>query len=133
MTQETRSFEPSAEQTAENAAFLERYLPGAAGPELLSKTCVYDLTPDRNFVIDTLPGYPHIALCVGAGHAAKFAALLGHVMADLAIDGATSYGDRDVEAGPAGRHRPRLPDRLPGWPTPPAPGPSTTTACGDRA
>lgn len=92
VTQETRSFEPSAEQTAENAAFLQRYLPGAVGPELLSKTCVYDLTPDRNFVIDTIPGYPHIGLCIGAGHAAKFAALLGHIMADLAIDGATSYG-----------------------------------------
>ena len=92
VTQETRSFEPSAEQTAENAAFLQRYLPGAVGPELISKTCVYDLTPDRNFVIDTIPGYPHIGLCIGAGHAAKFAALLGHIMADLAIDGATSYG-----------------------------------------
>lgn len=91
VTQETRSFEPSAEQTAENAAFLARYLPGALGPELVSKTCVYDLTPDRNFVIDTVPGYPHISLCIGAGHAAKFAALLGHILADLAIDGETGY------------------------------------------
>jgi len=110
VTQETRSFEPNAEQTAENAAFLERYLPGAAGPELLSKTCVYDLTPDRNFVIDTLPGYPHIGLCLGAGHAAKFAALLGHVMADLAIDGATSYGIETWKLD-----RPALTD--PGFPT----------------
>jgi monomeric sarcosine oxidase len=91
VTQETRSFTPNAEQTAESAAFLARYLPGALGPELSSKTCVYDLTPDRNFVIDTVPGYPHIALCIGAGHAAKFAALLGHVMADLAVDGESGY------------------------------------------
>jgi glycine/D-amino acid oxidase-like deaminating enzyme len=91
VTQETRSFEPNAEQTAENAEFLDRYLPGALGPELVSKTCVYDLTPDRNFVVDTVPGYPHIGLCIGAGHAAKFAALLGHIMADLAVDGETSY------------------------------------------
>ena len=110
VTQETRSFEPNAEQTAENAAFLERYLPGAVGPELLSKTCVYDLTPDRNFVIDTIPGHPNIALCVGAGHAAKFAALLGHVMADLAIDGATSYGIETWKLD-----RPALTD--PGFPT----------------
>jgi sarcosine oxidase len=92
VTQETRSFEPNAEQTAENAEFLKRYLPDAVGPELVSKTCVYDLTPDRNFVIDTIPGHPHIGLCVGAGHAAKFAALLGHILADLAIDGETGYG-----------------------------------------
>lgn len=110
VTQETRSFEPNAEQTAENAAFLARYLPGAVGPELVSKTCVYDLTPDRNFVIDTLPGYPHVALCVGAGHAAKFAALLGHIMADLAIDGGTGYG-----IGTWRLDRPALTD--PGFPT----------------
>ena len=77
---------------------------------MLSKTCVYDLTPDRNFVIDTLPGYPHIGLCLGAGHAAKFAALLGHVMADLAIDGATSYGIETWKLD-----RPALTD--PGFPT----------------
>ena len=110
VTQETRSFEPSAEQTAENAAFLQRYLPGAVGPELVSKTCVYDLTPDRNFVIDTIPGYPHIGLCIGAGHAAKFAALLGHIMADLAIDGATGYGIETWKLD-----RPALTD--PGFPT----------------
>lgn len=110
VTQETRSFEPSAEQTAENAAFLQRYLPGAVGPELVSKTCVYDLTPDRNFVIDTIPGYPHIGLCIGAGHAAKFAALLGHIMADLAIDGATSYAIDTWKLD-----RPALTD--PGFPT----------------
>jgi len=91
VTQRTRRFEPSPEQTAEAAEFLARYLPDAVGPELVSKTCVYDLTPDRNFVIDTVPGYPHISLCIGAGHAAKFAALLGHVLADLAIDGESSY------------------------------------------
>jgi len=110
VTQETRSFEPSAEQTAENAAFLQRYLPGAVGPELVSKTCVYDLTPDRNFVIDTIPGYPHIGLCIGAGHAAKFAALLGHIMADLALDGATGYGIETWKLD-----RPALTD--PGFPT----------------
>ena len=110
VTQETRSFEPNAEQTAENAEFLRRYLPSAVGPELVSKTCVYDLPPDRNFIIDTVPGYPHISLCIGAGHAAKFAGLLGHVLADLAIDGETSYG-----IGTWKVDRPALVD--PGYPT----------------
>jgi monomeric sarcosine oxidase len=92
VTQETRSFEPNTEQAAEAREFLARYLPDAVGPELVSKTCVYDLTPDRNFVLDTVPGYPHISLFIGAGHAAKFAALIGHILADLAIDGETGYG-----------------------------------------
>ena len=110
VTQETRSFSPNAEQTAENAAFLARYLPAAVGPELSSKTCVYDLTPDRNFVVDTVPGYPHISLCIGAGHAAKFAALLGHILGDLAIDGETGY-----QIGSFTLDRPALTD--PGFPT----------------
>ncbi|HEY0934399.1 MAG TPA: N-methyl-L-tryptophan oxidase [Trebonia sp.] len=110
VTQQTRSFEPNPEQTAENAAFLARYLPGAVGPELLSKTCVYDLTPDRNFVLDTVPGYPHVSLCIGAGHAAKFAALLGHVLGDLAVDGETGYAIDSFTLD-----RPALTD--PGYPT----------------
>jgi sarcosine oxidase len=110
VTQQTRSFEPNAEQTAENAEFLSRYLPGAAGPELVSKTCVYDLTPDRNFVVDTVPGYPHISLCIGAGHAAKFAGLLGHILGDLAVDGETGYPIASFTLG-----RPAITD--PGYPT----------------
>lgn len=91
VTQQTRRFEPDPEQTAEVAEFLTRYLPGAVGPEHLSKACVYDLTPDRNFILDTVPGQPRIGLFVGAGHAAKFAGLIGHILADLAIDGQTGY------------------------------------------
>ena len=44
------------------------------------------------------------------GHAAKFAALLGHIMADLAIDGATGYGIETWKLD-----RPALTD--PGFPT----------------
>jgi sarcosine oxidase len=91
VTQQTRRFEPDPEQTAEVAEFVARYLPGAAGPELVSETCVYDLTHDRNFILDTIPGNPRIALFVGAGHAAKFAGLIGHILADLAIDGRTRH------------------------------------------
>jgi monomeric sarcosine oxidase len=91
VTQQTRRFEPDPGQTAEVAGFLARYLPGAAGPELVSKTCVYDLTADRNFILDTIPGHPPIGVFVGAGHAAKFAGLIGHILADLAIDGRTDY------------------------------------------
>ncbi len=57
VTQQTRRFEPDPGQTAEVTEFLARYLPGAVGPELVSKTCVYDLTADRNFILDTIPGH----------------------------------------------------------------------------
>ena len=100
-------FEPDPEQTAEVAEFLARYLPGAVGPELVSKTCVYDLTADRNFILDTVPGQPRIGLFVGAGHAAKFAGLIGHILADLAVDETTSY---PVAAFSMGRPAVRDPD-----------------------
>ena len=91
VTQETRSFEPDPDETEVIASFLRRRLPGAAGPELYSKTCVYDMPPDRDFIIDLIPGHPRITVGIGAGHAAKFASLLGKILADLATRGATPY------------------------------------------
>src|SRR5438105_15878541 len=73
------------------SAFVQRTLPRMDGPVLYSKTCVYTLTPDRDFVIDTLPAYPQIALALGAGHAYKFAGLIGRILSDLAVDGETSF------------------------------------------
>jgi sarcosine oxidase len=50
---------------------------------------------DREFVLDTIPGHPHVAVFNGAGHAGKFAGLVGQVMADLLTQGATPH---DVSA-----------------------------------
>jgi sarcosine oxidase len=72
-------------------AFLERHLPGFLGPELYTKTCLYTIPPDQNFVLDTLPEHPQVSVAIGAGHAFKFAALIGRVLADLALRGETSY------------------------------------------
>ncbi|SDU73553.1 N-methyl-L-tryptophan oxidase [Jiangella alkaliphila] len=91
VTQETRSDVPDPAATEEVAAFLRDRLPGAAGPELVSKTCVYDLPPDREFILDHVPGHPRVVAFVGGGHAAKFASLLGRILADLAADGSTPY------------------------------------------
>jgi monomeric sarcosine oxidase len=90
VTQETRSWAPDEDNRADLTRFMAEHLPGALGPELMTKACVYDLTPDRNFLLDTVPGHPRIGLFVGAGHAAKFAALVGCVLADLACDGGTA-------------------------------------------
>jgi glycine/D-amino acid oxidase-like deaminating enzyme len=91
VTQQTRSFEPDPSETGRIAAFLHERLPGAAGPELYSKTCVYDMPPDRDFIIDHVPGQPRITIGIGAGHAAKFAGLLGKILAGLATTGTSLY------------------------------------------
>ena len=36
-------------------AFMADHLPGALGPPIYTKTCLYTLTPDRDFVVDRLP------------------------------------------------------------------------------
>lgn len=86
-----RVFEPDALESEFLRRFLERHLPGAVGPVLTSRTCVYDLTPDRHFILDTHPEHPNIALFVGAGHAGKFAGLVGSILADLVTAGTTAH------------------------------------------
>ncbi|XP_041378655.1 monomeric sarcosine oxidase-like [Gigantopelta aegis] len=51
------------------------------------------MPPDRNFVIDTCShkGWPDVSVCCGAGHAYKFASLLGKILTELAVDGHTHY------------------------------------------
>ena len=72
-------------------SFLKKHLPGAAGPALAHKTCVYDMPADRDFVIDSLPEHPHVTVFNGAGHAGKFASLMGRILADLATSGETEH------------------------------------------
>jgi sarcosine oxidase len=90
VTAGTRTFDADPERERRQHAWLERHLPAALGPILYTKTCLYDMPPDRNFVLDRLPEHPQILVASGAGHAYKFAALIGRIMSELAIDGATS-------------------------------------------
>jgi sarcosine oxidase len=86
---DARTFDEDPAITARVTAFLERYLPGAMGPLHLLKTCLYTLTPDRDFVIDRVPGHPNVSVAIGAGHAYKFASVIGRVLSELALDGGT--------------------------------------------
>jgi len=92
---DARGFDEDPEITARVTAFLERTLPGALGPQHLVKTCLYTLTPDRDFVIDTIPGLPNVCVAIGAGHAYKFASVIGRILAELALDGGTPSGIAD--------------------------------------
>jgi sarcosine oxidase len=82
---QTRSFEPDQEVAARLLGFIERHMPGAfVGVEQV-KTCLYTLTPDRDFVIDRLPEAPGVIVGLGAAHGYKFAALFGVLLAELAL------------------------------------------------
>lgn len=86
---DARGFEEDPEITARVTAFLERYLPSAAGPVRRLKTCLYALTPDRDFIVDTLAEFPNVSVAVGGGHGFKFASVIGRILSELALDGAT--------------------------------------------
>jgi len=91
VTPQTRTDIPDPRRGAQVRAFLERYLPGALGPELYTRVCCYDFPPDRDFIADYLPGSARVLVGVGAGHAGKFAGLLGRILAELAIDGTSQF------------------------------------------
>ena len=90
VTADTRDFEPEPENQRGVEEFLSRYIPGALGPIIYTKTCLYTLTPDRDFVIDTVPGHDNITVAIGAGHAFKFASQIGRLLSELALTGAST-------------------------------------------
>jgi sarcosine oxidase len=53
--------------------------------------CCYDFPPDRDFIADYVPGSARVLVCAGAGHAGKFAGLLGRILTELAVDGTSRF------------------------------------------
>lgn len=71
---------------------LARYLPEANGPVMALRTCLYTVTPDEHFVIDTLPGTAEvIVVSACSGHGYKFASVIGEIVADLATTGQSAF------------------------------------------
>jgi sarcosine oxidase len=91
VTPERRKLQPNPRPLERLTRFLEQRIPDFLGPVLYTKPCLYTMPPDRNFIVDRLPEYPQISLAVGAGHAFKFAGLIGRILSDLAIDGQTVF------------------------------------------
>jgi sarcosine oxidase len=70
--------------------FLGKYMPEVDQEPLNHAVCMYTMTPDEHFIVDRHPVHPGISFAAGfSGHGFKFAPLVGSVLADLAIDGAT--------------------------------------------
>lgn len=85
--------EPEDEALLRSA--LSRYLPQADGPALSLKTCMFTMTPDEHFIIDTLPDRPEVVVVSPcSGHGFKFSTVVGEIAADLALDGGTGH---DIE------------------------------------
>jgi sarcosine oxidase len=73
-------------------AFLNRYLPGRLGLCRGSQSCIYTLSPDRHFVIDHHPSHANVCFAAGfSGHGFKFAPVVGEILAELTLIGATCH------------------------------------------
>jgi sarcosine oxidase len=90
VTPDTRTFEANPITLQRVTDFLAKYIPGALGPIIAAKTCLYTLPPDRDFVLDSLPGHENVFVVLGAAHGFKFASLFGKILSELAIDGSTA-------------------------------------------
>jgi len=89
VTADTRTFDPDESALHRVRDFLARYIPDALGPIIYTKTCLYTLTPDRDFILDRLPHHPGAWIAIGGGHGFKFASLVGKILAELASEGET--------------------------------------------
>jgi sarcosine oxidase len=85
---ETRSFEPDGAILARTDEFARRFFGGRLGAASHTTTCLYTLTPDRDFVLDRVPGNPRVLVAQGAAHGFKFAAWFGRTLAALAAGAA---------------------------------------------
>jgi sarcosine oxidase len=82
----------SATDEAQIRATLSDHLPAANGPRLDAKTCLYTVTPDGDFLVDRLPGYPQVIIASPcSGHGFKFAPVIGEILAELATTGTTRH------------------------------------------
>jgi sarcosine oxidase len=89
------------------ADHLARILP-VSGPPVRSLRCQYTLTPDRDLVLDRVPGHPAVVVGLGAAHGFKFAPTIGRLLADLVT------GERNEVSPTFALDRPGLTD--PGHP-----------------
>jgi sarcosine oxidase len=75
----------SATDEALIRAAVADYLPGANGPLVAAKTCLYTVAPDGDFIIDRLPDADTVVVASPcSGHGFKFAPVIGEILADLA-------------------------------------------------
>jgi sarcosine oxidase len=73
-------------------SFVERHLPGLDPDPLAEKSCLFTMTPDENFVLDRAAagGGSVVIASPCSGHGAKFAPLVGVLVADL-VEGAAPH------------------------------------------
>ena len=72
--------------------YASRRFPALSGRSVYEKVCLYTVTPDNDFIVDTVPGFRQaLMLSACSGHGFKFTPLMGQIAADI-------IGERETEA-----------------------------------
>lgn len=75
-----------AVETDRVLGFIRDFMPQVTTQQTRFDTCLYTLSPDRNFVVDRDPDYPHVTFAAGlSGHGFKFATVLGEVLTEMSL------------------------------------------------
>lgn len=86
--QVNREVDPVEERRV--ADFLAAHLPEVSSQLADHATCLYTMSPDEHFIVDRHPVHANVVFAAGlSGHGFKFTPVLGRVLAELALDGAT--------------------------------------------
>ena len=72
-------------------AFVTKHLAEVTMQPTRHCVCLYTMTADENFIVDTHPEHPHVCFAAGlSGHGFKFTTVLGEALADLALNASTA-------------------------------------------
>ncbi len=67
-------------------------IPELNGELVSAKTCIYTNTPDEHFLLGIHPRSERVVVAAGfSGHGFKFASVIGEILAELAVHGATRH------------------------------------------
>jgi glycine/D-amino acid oxidase-like deaminating enzyme len=84
--------EPDSRDEKDLRQFLEMHFPDANGPVLSMQTALFEHSPDRQFIIDALPGFQGAWVIAGlSGHGFKYSSALGELAKDLVVYGKSNY------------------------------------------
>lgn len=80
------------EEIEEMEILIDTFVPEMRGTMARALVCMYTNTPDEHFLIDRHPAHDQVLIVSAcSGHGFKFASVIGEIVADLAIDGKSTF------------------------------------------
>lgn len=82
--------------------YVPQFLPGVLPNPVKHSVCMYTMTKDDNFIVDKHPEHDNVFFAAGfSGHGFKFASVIGEILADLTLTGATAHPIQFLRLRPA--------------------------------